>query len=462
MSNADAYRQWYADLDEFGRFVANEVQVINSTLARFGIKAYCDPISRPVSGVMIAESSHVSYQLSRVGDQKIDAIIKLETEIVAKVSEYRGKKTDVRISDVPLSIEVPHPQPETLKLSRSVLASVNPHSMAVGRSYSHIEGATDRVLAFDDYPHILVAGTTGAGKSVLLSSMLASLTYATSPEELRIFLVDLKNDDMQPFRNLPHVVTFANTIELAEQSIAAMYEERRKRSEADVVTGPRIVLWIDELAQLAQDKALVGMIGQIAGVGRSQRLNIVGATQYPTKEGGMGSMMSANFYPRLVGRTTKQQAYAATDQKQSGAHQLPVKRGSFLWCEGDDNFRFQSRYVTKAGAERVAQIVTEKWASSQVASVSVDQPSYVAPVAPSSVEQVASIIQPLWEQDATQASMIRAVYGDDANTGGSNRTNVLAAVRWLEENATTTTDDGSDTAENVIKLRRSGSSSSAA
>ena len=102
--------------------------------------------------------------------------------------------------------------------------------MLIGQSYRR-EGPTDERISFENSAtcHALIVGITGAGKSVLLQNMFLSLVANTSPADLKIVLVDLKNEDMIPFKHLPHVLTFAGTKQAAFDAIRFVADEKEKR-----------------------------------------------------------------------------------------------------------------------------------------------------------------------------------------------------------------------------------------
>ena len=111
----------------------------------------------------------------------------------------------------------------------------------------------DEFVSFDDTPHVLVVGMTGAGKSVLMQTMLLSLAAATSPAECKFVLVDLKNEDLVPFENLPHTLTFAGIAGDALDALRFVYDEKEKRIAQRGYKPYRLVTIIDEMAQLAGD-----------------------------------------------------------------------------------------------------------------------------------------------------------------------------------------------------------------
>lgn len=304
----------------------------------------------------------VRYALKLDQTQRFDRIEKAIRELSAVVSDGRRRLRLPAVQAMPVSvprfgIEIPHPQPAMLNWSPRLLDQTQPHAMTIGRSYEN--GSQGESICFADSPHILVAGTTGAGKSVLLQNMALSLTYSTAPADLRIIMIDLKNEDMLPFAALPHV-TFCGKREQAVDYIRFAVEEKDKRVDEPTYRPYRLILWIDEMAQLANDKAAIAALDDLASIGRAKQVHLVGATQHPTSDGGMGSLMAANFTTRLVGMVAPGMSYAATRHKQLHADLLPG-RGAFLRIEGPNIVRFQSFNLDKPSLGFGVDQVIAKW-----------------------------------------------------------------------------------------------------
>ncbi|MFZ6026119.1 MAG: FtsK/SpoIIIE domain-containing protein [Chloroflexota bacterium] len=158
------------------------------------------------------------------------------------------------------------------------------------------------LLEDQDGPHGLAAGTTGAGKSILLQSMILSLALTHSPEEINFVLIDFKGGSTaEAFRDLPHTISVITNLQgrLVDRSLDILKAEARRRQEVlrqvgvkDIATYharqknnppmPRLVVIIDEFAEMA--KALptfMDEINSIAAIGRSLGMHLILATQKP-------------------------------------------------------------------------------------------------------------------------------------------------------------------------------------
>ena len=312
-------------------------------------------------------SGFIRYSLILRADQRFDAIEKITRELSDALSRQRERMgLPCPINAIPVSVpsfalEVPHPMQQVLLWSPRKITTTRPHTMLIGRSYSGKESKDETVnLADSGSCHALIVGITGAGKSVLLQNMMLSLTASTSPDDLKIVIVDLKNEDMLPFRHLPHVMTFAGTKDQAIDAIRFVYEEKEKRIVNAGYKPYRLVLWIDEMAQLAAMKECAEMLGDLASIGRGKLINLVGATQHPTEKGGLGGLLKANFPVRLVGMVASGQSYVATGRPKIHADLLPGK-GAFLRIQGPQVQRFQSFNIEANDVELMANHIAGTW-----------------------------------------------------------------------------------------------------
>ena len=332
--------------------ITGEVAAINRTFQGRALDAGTKP-----AWTVVAGRSYIAYGLRLGGAVLPQDVEKLLPKLTEALSALRRRPTDVRLRRKPLALEVAHPFPAPLDWHKAQTA-LQPDTMLPGRNYSG--GAPcDDVLSFDDTPHVLIAGTTGSGKSTLLRMMIATLALNTSPDALRLYLVDLKNEDLLPFRRLPHVETTAITRAQAMDVVRYMHAEKNRRVLEGKAQGPRVVLVVDELAQIA-DKSTLLLLDETLAVARSKRINAIFATQKPTVDV-VGRLGKANLTTRLVGRvTTSDEATTAAGRGETGAHLLPGK-GAFLRIEGADVTRLQAYWLDDDGTESLVDAAVQRW-----------------------------------------------------------------------------------------------------
>lgn len=332
--------------------IAGEVAAINRTFQGRNLD-----VGTRAAWTVVAGRSYIAYGLRLGGAVLPQDVDKLLPKLSEAMSALRRRPTDVRLRRKPLALEVPHPFPAPLDWQRARTA-LDADTMLTGRNYSGGEPVDD-VLRFDDTPHVLIAGTTGSGKSTLLRMMIATLALNTSPDLCRMYLVDLKNEDLLPFRRLPHVETTAITRAQAMDVVRYMHAEKNRRVLEGKAQGPRVVLVVDELAQIA-DKSTLLLLDETLAVARSKRINAIFATQKPTVDV-VGRLGKANLTTRLVGRvTTTDEATTAAGRGETGAHLLPGN-GAFLRIEGPTATRLQAYWLDDAGTESLVDAAVARW-----------------------------------------------------------------------------------------------------
>ncbi len=208
-------------------------------------------------------------------------------------------------------------------------------------------------LPSPDVVHVLVAGTTGSGKTALARSLLLSLALYNSPDALRLVLVDPKGRGFGPLAGLPHVIgRVAAGPESGGKALVWLVKEMERR-DAVGASSPLIVAGVDELADLlvTGGKAVEMALIRLAQRGREAGIHLVACTQKPSAEVVSG-LLKANFPVRLVGAVASpEDAKVASGIAATGAEKL-LGRGDFLLVARGEVMRFQAAY---AAEEEMAQ-----------------------------------------------------------------------------------------------------------
>src|SRR3989344_4764071 len=234
------------------------------------------------------------------------------------------------------------------------------------------------VATLDDMPHLLIAGATGAGKSVCMNVFLASLLYQNAPHELKLILIDPKRVELTPYDGIPHLLT--PVITEAERALQALrwavaemgrrlhrfsdagvrnldeYNEKQMEEE-DMI--PRVVIVIDELADLMmrqyrRDTEMI--ISRIAQMARAAGLHLVIATQRPSVDVITG-LIKANIPTRIAFRVV-----SAVDSRTMidsiGADDL-LGKGDMLYMTAATQkpVRIQGIFISTKETERVINAV---------------------------------------------------------------------------------------------------------
>ncbi|MGE5140026.1 MAG: DNA translocase FtsK [Rudaea sp.] len=214
-------------------------------------------------------------------------------------------------------------------------------------------------LASPDVTHILIAGTTGSGKTEAVRTLLASLIYFQKPREIQLLLIDPKGSAFKQFVGLPHLLADpVKTVEGALERLRWLEAEMERRQE-QAISRPRIILVLDELADLLTQggQEMQVHLTRLAQRGRSAGISIIACTQKPTAAA-IGSLVRANFPVRLVGRVTSpEEARIATGLSGTGAEKLGG-RGDFVLIAGGEKVRFQAAYLSPQEYDSFRRFVT--------------------------------------------------------------------------------------------------------
>lgn len=251
-----------------------------------------------------------------------------------------------------VGIEVPNVKAATVRLSSILLSrqwqeSTSELSFAIGKDIS----GTPIIADLARMPHILVAGQTGSGKSVMINTILTSLLYRNSPSDLKLILVDPKRVELKAYEDIPHLLTPVITepekcISALKWAVAEM--ERRYRALAEVNSRniaeynsikneegmPNIVIVIDELSDLMMVAArdVESLVVRIAQKARAVGIHLVLATQRPSVDVITG-LIKANV-PARIAFTTVSQIDSRTIIDQPGAEKL-LNLGDMLLLTAD-------------------------------------------------------------------------------------------------------------------------------
>src|SRR5262245_43713916 len=323
---------------------------------------------------------------SRITSLVDDLCLALKAESV-RIDRIPGKST--------VGIEVPNSHREMIRL-REVLESKRFHesksklTLALGKT---IDGA-NYVADLTKMPHLLIAGATGAGKSVALNTILTSMLYKATPEEVKFILIDPKRLELGLYADIPHllspIVTDPKRASYALQCAVAEMENRYKRlasygvrnieqynaeAESNSKRGqdsiedeeakplPYIVVIIDELADLMMVSArdVEESITRLAQMARAVGIHLVLATQRPSVDVITG-LIKANFPSRISFRVSSK-VDSRTIIDTNGAEQL-LGQGDMLFLPPGTSrlVRVHGAYIDEKEVKRIADFVRSQGA----------------------------------------------------------------------------------------------------
>ena len=309
------------------------------------------------------------YEILPAAGIKINTIINLADDI----SRSLGVGA-VRIAQIfgtqYLGVEVPNDQRESVTI-KELLSDQNFKStthkipICIGKDISgNIE-----VIDLSKTPHLLVAGTTGSGKSVFINTLLASLLYKFSPSELRLILIDPKMLELSVYNDIAHLLTPVVTepkkaiialkwvCKEMERRYSMMNEEGTRSLEGYNQKAseklPYIIVFIDEMADLMMTagKEVEHYVQRLAQMARACGIHLVMATQRPSVDIITGSI-KANF-PSRVSFQVASKYDSRTVLGEIGAEQLLGNGDMLMTKNGANLIRYQSAFISDSEVNKL-------------------------------------------------------------------------------------------------------------
>ena len=333
----------------------------------------------PAEGVRVNKFVQLSDDLARV----------MKAPRVRIIAPIPGKSS--------VGIEIPNENPSTVYMktvvnSEKFISSKSNLTVALGKNTT----GENFIIELDKLPHLLIAGTTGSGKSVCINTIISSLLYRSSPDEVRFILIDPKKLEMAAYRILDkhHLITNEDVDEhvittpenavlalkaaekemsrrydiLAESVVRNIAEYREKaKNNNDLETMPYIVLIIDELADLMlrAPKDVEQSIARLAQMARAVGIHLVLATQRPSVDVITG-VIKANFPARIAFQVaTKIDSRTIIDI--NGAEKL-LGKGDMLFLPpgSSDPIRLHNSYVTLDEINKIVSHIRNQPISNEI------------------------------------------------------------------------------------------------
>lgn len=302
------------------------------------VRTYTGPI---VTTFEFRPAPHI--KVSKILTLQDDLAMALKAQTIRIQAPIPGK-------DV-VGIEVPNKNLETIYLKEILESEIfknasSPLTMALGKDIVGAPFVTD----LKKLPHLLIAGTTGSGKSVGINAMLLSLLYRNSPQTLRLMMIDPKMLEFSIYNDIPHLLTpviteakkaitaLSNMVAEMERRYKIMSQTRTKNIESynekmkseGGEQFPYIVVIIDELADLmmTSGKDVELYIGRLAQMARASGIHLIVATQRPSVDVVTG-LIKANL-PSRISYRVGQRIDSKVILDQMGAESL-LGRGDMLF-----------------------------------------------------------------------------------------------------------------------------------
>jgi S-DNA-T family DNA segregation ATPase FtsK/SpoIIIE len=375
-------------------------QLLESVLAEFGVRGQVDQI-RPGPVVTL-------YELVPAAGVKSARVVALADDIARSMSV-----ASARVSVVPgrnaIGIELPNQRRETVYL-RDLLSAPEYErgGQVVPVALGETIGGEPYIADLAKMPHLLIAGTTGSGKSVGVNAMILSILYKLPPEQCRLIMIDPKMLELSVYDGIPHLLTpvvtdpkkaivalkwtvremedrYRRMSKIGVRNIASFNERAREalakgeHFERTVQTGfdesgratyesekirpepmPYLVVIIDEVADLMMvaGKDIEGAVQRLAQMARAAGIHLIMATQRPSVDVITGTI-KANFPTRISFQVTSK-IDSRTILGEQGAEQL-LGQGDMLYMAGGGRItRLHGPFVSDGEVEAVAKFLRDQ------------------------------------------------------------------------------------------------------
>lgn len=365
--------------------------IIKRTLQNFGINVEMDEISIGPSITRYALKPAEGVKLSRIVGLQNDLSLALAAHPIRIEAPIPGKSL--------VGIEIPNSTKTTVGLgsllgSPEFQNSEKPLLMSLGKGISGMSYFDNLATA----PHMLVAGATGAGKSVTIHAIITSLLYRNSPDNLKFIMVDPKRVELTLYNKIPHLLTPVITdakktilaLKWAAKEMDRRYDilqaeslqniesyhrnvvepeikknkNRPDEEKKSVETMPYIVIVVDELADIMQayPRELESAIVRLAQMSRAVGIHLILSTQRPSVNVITG-LIKANI-PTRIALQVASQIDSRTILDMSGAEKL-LGAGDMLYLSGkmSQPQRIQSAYISENEVKTVVKYLVESYES---------------------------------------------------------------------------------------------------
>ena len=321
-----------------------KAEVIKNTLSSFGVEVRIKDIFRGPSITRYEIQPGPGIKVSKIKGLEDDIALSLAAQGVRIEAPVPGKAA--------VGIEIPNTAKDTVTL-REMIASPEFRDSKSKLTFAVGKDITGNIILGDiaKMPHVIIAGTTGSGKSVCTRSIIMSILYNATPDEVKLILIDPKIVEFKIFENIPHLlIPIVTDCKRAAGALCWAVNEMMRRYnlfaeagandlrsynelaavDGDLTPMPQIVVFIDELADmmLVAGKDVEDYICRLAQMGRAAGMHLVVATQRPTTDVITG-LIKANI-PSRIALSVKSQIDSRTIIDMAGADKL-LGNGDMLY-----------------------------------------------------------------------------------------------------------------------------------
>ncbi len=350
-------------------------EIIENTLRSFGVESTVQRIMHGPSVTQFAIQIAPGIKVSRVTNTEKNLALELKAEHVRVETPIKGTNY--------IGIEVPNQLISTVSLrevleSPAMQSNPSPLLAALGKGISGEPVLCD----LSKMPHLLIAGATGSGKSVCINSIICSLLYRTSPEQVRMIMIDPKQVELNVYNPIPHLLVpvisdpkkaagalawgvqemlerYAKFSALQVRNIAGYNKAKQKENPDETL--PNIVVVIDEMADLMEvcRKDVEESIRRLAALARAAGIYMVLATQRPSVDVITGVIK--NNIPSRIAFAVSSGTDSRTIIDMNGAEKLMGKGDMLYKPTGATAVRVQGCFVSDEEVTAIAEHIGSRY-----------------------------------------------------------------------------------------------------
>ena len=358
------------------RIVRDNIKILEETFASFGIKAAVERAEIGPSVTKYEVKPAVGVRVNRISNLADDLALALAAKDVRIEAPIPGKSL--------VGIEVPNSEVATVTFRELWEQSKTDASKLLEIPLGKAVNGSVRSFDLAKMPHLLVAGSTGSGKSVAVNGIIASILMKARPDEVKFMMVDPKMVELSVYNDIPHllipVVTKPRKASRALQKVVDEMENRYElfskvgarniagynakvaeynaQSEYKQVPLPLIVVIVDELADLMMvaSKEVEDAIIRLGQKARAAGIHMILATQRPSVDV-ISGLIKANV-PSRIAFAVSSGTDSRTILDENGAEKL-LGRGDMLFKPIDENHpvRLQGSFISDEDVERIVAFV---------------------------------------------------------------------------------------------------------
>ena len=352
----------------------DNINKLEQTLQLFGINAKVVNVSQGPSITRYEIQPAPGTKVSKILNLVDDIALNLATNGIRMEAPIPGKSA--------IGIEVPNKFIKPVYIREIIESDEFQNAdteliFALGKDVS----GKNIIVNIEDMPHLLIAGTTGSGKSVCLNSIIVSLLYKVSPLKARFILIDTKMVEFNPYKNIPHLlVPVVTDAKKAAYALNWAVEEMNRRYKVFSELGirdinkyniecaknsqspmPKIIIIVDELADLMMisPKEVEESICRLCQMARASGIHLIIATQRPSTDIITG-LIKANI-PSRISFAVASQVDSRTILDMAGAEKLLGKGDMLYFPKGElKPIRVQGTYISEKEVEEVVNFIKNK------------------------------------------------------------------------------------------------------